>query len=199
MTDTQDAEEGARQSAFRAGYRTGFGDGFEAADKVHEAAADATKDKVEAKKAGSDKPAEDKSDGGEDEGAKKRNGSKPPLYKRPLVVLVAIAVVIAAIVAATLFFLHARSHETTDDAFVDGQASQIAAQAAGRVTALHIVDNQQVKRGDPLVDIDAADVQAKVDQAQAGLLTAQGQREQAVAQVAGQQAGAAQDCRAARG
>jgi len=106
--------------------------------------------------------------------------------------------VVAAIVAGTLFFLHARRHETTDDAFVDGQASQIAAQAAGRVTALHVVDNQAVKAGDPLLEIDAADIQARVDQAQARVLTAESQRDQAAAQVAGQRANAAQAAATAR-
>jgi membrane fusion protein (multidrug efflux system) len=188
MTAIEDAEDGARQSAFRSGYRTGFGDGFQAADHVHDAAQDGKAPKADPHEG---KPA----DGDEKD---KKDDGKPPLYKRPLVVLVVLVVLIAAIVAGTLFFMHSRSHATTDDAFVDGQASQIAAQAAGRVVRLYVKDNQPVARGEPLVDIDAADIQARVDQARAGVLTAESQRDQAAAQVAGQKANVAQAQAAAR-
>src|SRR5205823_5216294 len=128
--------------------RTGFGDGFEAADKVH----DAAKDKAAAKPGDAgDAPAAPGGGDAAGEDAKKDDG-KPPLYKRPLVVLVAIVVIVGLVVAGVLFFMHSRSREVTDDAFVDGQASQMAAQAAGRVVRLYVTDNQQVKQGDPLVD-----------------------------------------------
>ena len=202
----EDTEEGARQSAFRAGYRTGFGDGFEAADKVHEAtdkkekADDRKPDDADAKDAKSeDKDAEkkdEKKDGKDSKDAK--DDGKPPLWKRPLFVLVALVVVIALIVIGTIVLIDSRRHETTDDAFVDGATSQIAAQAAGRVTKLYVADNQEVHRGDPLVDIDTADIQAKVDQAKAGVLTAQSQAQQAAAQVEGQRAAAAQAAATAR-
>jgi len=199
----EDAEEGARQSAFRAGYRTGFGDGFEAADKAHEATrrkdaggkpADATSGP-----AGDGKPEEAGRTGGDkDKDAKKDDDGKPPLWKRPAVVLVAIVVVIAIIVAGTIFLIDSRHHETTDDAFIDGNASQIAAQAAGRVSRLYVDDNQVVHRGDVLVDIDTADIDAKVAQAQAGVLTAQSQVQTAQAQVEGQKANEAQAAATAR-
>jgi membrane fusion protein (multidrug efflux system) len=198
----EDAEEGARQSAFRAGYRTGFGDGFEAADKVHEAtkkkdADEKTKD-GEKKPDGQDdkKPADDKD--AKDADRKKDDDGKPPLWQRPVVVLVAIVVVIALIVAGTIFLIDSRRHETTDDAFIDGNASQVSAQAAGRVTHLYVDDNQVVHRGEPLVDIDTADIDAKVAQAQAGVLTAQSQVQTAQAQVEGQKANAAQAAATAR-
>jgi membrane fusion protein (multidrug efflux system) len=203
----EDAEEGARQSAFRAGYRTGFGDGFEAADKVHEASKDKD-EKDDGKKPDDDKKnpkgddrdgkKDDTKDGDKKDDPDKKNDRKPPLWKRPLFVLVAIVVVIALIVIGTIVLIDNSHHETTDDAFIDGNASQIAAQAAGRVTRLYVNDNQFVHRGDPLVDIDAADVTAKVDQAKAGVLTAQSQADQAVAQVEGQKANAAQAAATAR-
>lgn len=203
----EDAEEGARQSAFRAGYRTGFGDGFEAADKVHEATkkkdagdkpADASKDAKP--DAGKDaRPDADKKDGdGKDGDKKKDDDGKPPLWKRPVVVLVVIVVVVTLLVVGTIFFIDSRRHETTDDAFIDGNTSQIAAQAAGRVTRLYVDDNQAVHRGDVLVDIDTADIDAKVAQARAGVLTAQSQVTTAQAQVEGQKANAAQAAATAR-
>jgi membrane fusion protein (multidrug efflux system) len=100
--------------------------------------------------------------------------------------------VIALIIAGLLFWRHSSRHETTDDAFIDGQASRIAAQAAGRVTQLHVTDNQEVKAGDPLIEIDSSDVQARVDQARAQLATAESQVEQAEAQADSVRANAAQ-------
>ena len=207
----EDAEEGARQSAFRAGYRTGFGDGFDAADKVHEASRqkDDQKDDESGDKKQDDgkdgKPGDDKKDAkpddkhGDKKDAKdKKDDGKPPLWKRPAFVLVAIVVVIALIVIGTIALIDSRHHETTDDAFIDGNASQIAAQAAGRVSRLYVNDNQFVHRGDPLVDIATADIDAKVDQAKAGVLTAQSQAQQAIAQVEGQKANAAQAAATAR-
>ena len=196
MTEAQDAEEAARQSAFRAGYRTGFGDGFEAADKVHDAAKDAPAGDAKKPDEAGPGDAAKKDDGKQAEDTKDDGG--PPLYRRPLVVLVVIVAVIAAIVVATLFFVRSREREVTDDAFVDGQASQIAAQAAGRVTRLLVTDNQQVRRGELLLEIDSSDLQAKVDQAQAGVLTAESRRDQAAAQVAGQKANAVQAAAGAR-
>ena len=206
----EDAEEGARQSAFRAGYRTGFGDGFDAADKVHEASKQKD-DKSGDKKKDDDKDAksDDKKDGkseakdgkdgnNKDDKDKKDDDGKPPLWKRPAFVLAAIVVVIALIVVGTIALIDSRHHETTDDAFIDGNASQIAAQAAGRVSHLYVNDNQFVHRGDPLVDIATADIDAKVDQAKAGVLTAQSQAQQAIAQVEGQKANAAQAAATAR-
>jgi membrane fusion protein (multidrug efflux system) len=206
----EDAEEGARQSAFRTGYRTGFADGFDAADRVHEASRqkpdrDAGKDQDgksgDGEKDAPARPGDDKNKDEDDKekgdkDAKDKDGKDkpkgPPLWKRPGVVLVVIVLAIAAIVGLTLFILHSRSHESTDDAFIDGNASQIAAQTAGRVAALHVNDNQEVKAGDPLLDIDTADVQARVDQSKAEVLAAQGQAAQAKAAVETQKANAAQ-------
>ena len=201
----EDAEEGARQSAFRSGYRTGFGDGFEAADKVHEASkdkddkdGDKKDDKKDPKADDKDGKKDDGKDGNDKDDKDKKDDGKPPLWKRPLFVLIAIVVIIALIVIGTIVLIDSSHHETTDDAFIDGNASQNAAQAAGRVTRLYVNDNQFVHRGDPLVDIDAADVTAKVDQAKAGVLTAQSQADQAVAQVEGQKANASQAAATAR-
>jgi membrane fusion protein, multidrug efflux system len=208
----EDAEEGAaRQSAFRAGYRTGFGDGFAAADRVHEASrqkddrsggeqgADKKDPKPGDKDAGGDaRTADGKQGDDKDEKKAAEDDGKPPLWKQPLFVLIALVAVIAIIVVATIFFIDSRRHETTDDAFIDGNATQVAAQAAGRVTRLYVTDNQEVHRGDALVDIDPADVAAKVDQAKAGVLTAQSQARQAEAQVEGQKANAAQAAANAR-
>jgi hypothetical protein len=76
---------------------------------------------------------------------------------------------VAAILVAggVLYRLHARHDESTDDAFVDGNTTQMAPQVAGRVTVLRFTDNQHVTAGQKLVLIDPRDFQVRLDQAEA--------------------------------
>jgi membrane fusion protein (multidrug efflux system) len=85
-------------------------------------------------------------------------------FQRPGVVVAAAIALIIGIVYAALAMFHSFTHESTDDAFIDSHIIAIAPKIAGRVTAVRVNDNQQVKRGDPLVDIDPADAEALVAQ-----------------------------------
>jgi membrane fusion protein (multidrug efflux system) len=67
------------------------------------------------------------------------------------------------------YWLYARSHESTDDAFIDGHVTQISPKASGYVAKVYVNDNQLVKAGDLLVEIDGRDYQAQLQQAQAAL------------------------------
>ncbi len=200
---------------YRHGYREGFRDGFGEADRhAREASDDAKKSGDDAKK-GDDgrrtddeegrseegrrrqgKDAKGKDDKGKDDKGKDDKGKdgkpKKPLYKRPGVVAIALLVLLALIIAAIVFWRHSEHHETTDDAFIDGYTSQVAAQAAGRVLKLYVTDNQHVAAGQPLVDIDARDVEARLAQARGQLAASEGQYEQAQAQVPVQRANAAE-------
>ena len=92
---------------------------------------------------------------------------------RTLVIFVA-ALVIAA-VGGLLYWLHARHYEDTDDAQVDGNLSPIGTRVDGTVVKVYVQNNQMVKVGDPLVDLDPRDIQVKLDQVQAQLAQARGQ------------------------
>ncbi|MDB5819187.1 MAG: Multidrug export protein EmrA [Rhizobacter sp.] len=141
---------------------------------------------------GADKKDTDKKEDEKDDGKHDEKKDEKPLYKRPVVVLAVLVVLFALLIAAILFWRHSKHHESTDDAFIDGRASAISAQAPGRVARLYVTDNQLVKAGDPLVDIDPRDIQARVDQARAQLVTAESQLGQALAQVEMQRASATQ-------
>ena len=56
--------------------------------------------------------------------------------------------------------------ETTDDAYVGGDVTPIAPHVAGFVQQILVRDNQFVRAGQPLVRLDARDVQASLDHAQ---------------------------------
>jgi membrane fusion protein (multidrug efflux system) len=85
-------------------------------------------------------------------------------------------IVLAVIgLAGFLFWWHSRQFETTDDAQVDGHLNPISARVDGTITKVYVDDNQVVKAGDPLVDLDPRDFQVAVDQAEAQLAQARTQ------------------------
>ncbi len=134
-----------------------------------------------------DKKAGAKQDGGGQDGDEH---AKPPMSRRKKLLYWAIGLLIlaAVITAGVLYWLHARNYETTDDAFIDGYISQVAAQVSGRVTRIAFDDNQQVKAGQVLVELDPRDFQVRLDQANAQRTQAAAQLDQAQAQLGLQQA-----------
>src|SRR5260370_35934273 len=82
--------------------------------------------------------------------------------------------------AGFFYWLHARHFEDTDDAQVDGNITAVSARVPGTVTAVHVEDNQQLKEGDLLVELDPADLQVALAQARAAVA-------QAVAQLKAEQ------------
>jgi membrane fusion protein (multidrug efflux system) len=93
----------------------------------------------------------------------------------------------AAAVGAFVWWREARRWETTDDAFIDVHMVHIAPQVAGRVAHVLVKDNQLVKQGELLVQIDPADLKAKLDQALANEANAAASLTEAKAQRAVQQ------------
>src|SRR5499427_3829226 len=80
----------------------------------------------------------------------------------------------AGLVAIALgLYLYFHNRETTDDAQVDGHITPIASKVYGRVGKVLVKDNQKVKAGQILVQIDDADYRAAVDQARAALALAE--------------------------
>jgi len=84
-------------------------------------------------------------------------------------------VLVIAAVGALLWWLHSRQYEDTDDAQIDGHISQIGPRIAGYVKAVNVEDNQEVKPGQILVEIDPRDYQVALDRARAELADSQAQ------------------------
>ena len=63
--------------------------------------------------------------------------------------------------------------QTTDDAYVRADLTRLSSRVAGEILVVAVNDFQRVKAGDLLVQIDPADYQAQVDQADAGVIGAQ--------------------------
>ncbi|QCP49967.1 HlyD family efflux transporter periplasmic adaptor subunit [Trinickia violacea] len=94
----------------------------------------------------------------------KSNGKR----KRMMTLLV-IVILIAAVAYGLYYFLDARFHEDTDDAYVNGNVVQITPQVTGTVIAVNADDTQTVKEGAPLVVLDGADARITLQQAEANL------------------------------
>ncbi len=69
------------------------------------------------------------------------------------------------------YFVEGRFLVSTDDAYVGANTSIIAAKAMGHLTAVPVVDNQVVHKGDLLASIDDGDYQNAVDAAKARIAT----------------------------
>jgi len=62
-----------------------------------------------------------------------------------------------------------KTHVSTDDAFIEGNIHTIAARIDGNVRTVTVTDNQRVKRGDLLVELDPADYRSRAEAARASL------------------------------
>ena len=111
------------------------------------------------------------------------NTTTRPVYKRPAFLIGAVIVLLVVAIFGIRYWLYARSHETTDDAFVDGHIIQVSTKASGYVARIYVTDNQQVNAGDLLAELDARDYEAKVTQAKAALDAGLAQQHQAQTQV----------------
>jgi membrane fusion protein (multidrug efflux system) len=67
------------------------------------------------------------------------------------------------------YVAYALSSESTDDAFIEAHVTPISPKVAGQVVAVPVNDNQDVKEGNLLVEIDPRDYEARLVQARAAL------------------------------
>ena len=78
------------------------------------------------------------------------------------------AALLAAAAAAT-YYLYFRNYETTDDAYLEGHVIAISPNVAGTVVKVHFTDNQEVRSGELLVEIDPRPYAVRLAQAQADI------------------------------
>ena len=79
-------------------------------------------------------------------------------------------VVLAGVVfGGTMLWGYLESYEDTDDAQVDGDIYAITSRIGGSIKAVYVQDNQQVKAGQLLVELDPSDYRVSVEQAKAAV------------------------------
>jgi membrane fusion protein, multidrug efflux system len=101
--------------------------------------------------------------------------------RRTTLLLVAIMLVLGG--GGLFAWFHLATRESTDDAQVDGHIISVAPRVPGTVTAVHVLDNQWVKAGDPLLKLDPRDYQLALERAQAELADAVAAAKEAAAAV----------------
>jgi membrane fusion protein (multidrug efflux system) len=105
-------------------------------------------------------------------------------HKRLVIFLIGGILVAATIAVGLWYYVYSLSHVWTDDAFIDGHIIAISPRVPGKVIKVLIVDNQFVKAGDVLAEIDPRDFEVRVAQARAAVEAAESQRKTAETNVA---------------
>jgi len=85
----------------------------------------------------------------------------------------------AVIGAGGIWYVTHHGLENTDNAQIDGDVVSVPARVGGVVTKISFADNQRVKTGDLLAELDSAPAQARLAEAEANLFAAQAQADAA--------------------
>lgn len=91
-------------------------------------------------------------------------------------------VIVVGVLVALLFWWRSTFTEDTDDAQINGHLIQISSRIAGQVIKVDVDENQKVKAGDEIAQLDPRDFQVAVENAEAALASAKANA--AAAQVA---------------
>src|SRR5580698_10408500 len=83
--------------------------------------------------------------------------------------LLGIGVVIGSAAYGAYYITYGQYHESTDDAYVNGNLVELTPQVTGTVNAVNADDTQIVKAGDPVVTLDPADSRIVLLNAEAAL------------------------------
>lgn len=115
----------------------------------------------------------------------KTEATPPPKrwYRRPLPLGAAGLGLLVILAAGVGYYVHALSYESTDDAFIEGHIIPISPKVAGQVATVHVDDNQEVKEGTLLAELDPRDFAARLAQARGNLAAAIARHEGAVIDV----------------
>lgn len=91
------------------------------------------------------------------------------MAEHPIKLLVFLIILAGAAYGGVRLWNYWDSYESTDDAQIDGDIYAITSRIAGTIKAVHVEDNQAVKAGDLLVELDPAVYDVALSQAKAAL------------------------------
>ncbi len=107
----------------------------------------------------------------QDQKQDQKQGEDNPRQKsrRRFIIILVVAVLLVGVL---LFYWHSTFFEDTDDAQVNGHLLQISSRIAGTVVSVPVNENQPVKAGEVIVELDPKDYQTTVQQDEANLAAA---------------------------
>ena len=91
------------------------------------------------------------------------------LREHPIKFFLLALFLVGAAIAGVRFWNYLDSYESTDDAQIDGDIYAVTSRIAGTIKAVYVEDNQQVKAGQLLVELDPRDYEVALSQAGAAL------------------------------
>jgi membrane fusion protein, multidrug efflux system len=97
------------------------------------------------------------------------------LREHPVKALILFIVLVAAAIGAYMVWQYMQTYEATDDAQIDGHLNAVSTRVAGTVIGVYVVENQPVKAGQLMVELDPRDYKVALDRAQANVAQAQAQ------------------------
>ena len=84
-------------------------------------------------------------------------------------IVISLVIIAGALICACLVYENLKINPRTEDAQVRANVVGISPQVGGAIVAIHVKDNQLVKKGDLLFELDARPYQAEVEKARAQL------------------------------
>ncbi len=99
--------------------------------------------------------------------------------RKQKVVKILAGIVAVGLLAGGFYIISGLDRETTDDAYIEGRIHSVAPKISGTVLKVNVEDNQLVKKGEPLVEIDPLDYRLREKEAAANLAVRQATLEQA--------------------
>jgi membrane fusion protein (multidrug efflux system) len=88
-------------------------------------------------------------------------------------IILGIVLIVLVVAGYFVYQTYFADRESTDDAQIDGHINPIAAKVSGHVVSINVQDNQFVKAGTVIVQIDATDYKVALEKARADLTAAE--------------------------
>ena len=101
--------------------------------------------------------------------------------KRVFLTLAVALLYAVGVIVGLRYLVNSAAYQSTDDAFIDGHIIPVSAKVAGSVQTVYVVDNQTVKKGDLVAELDSRDFDAATRQKAAALQSSKAQAEAAQA------------------
>jgi membrane fusion protein, multidrug efflux system len=98
--------------------------------------------------------------------------AQPPSKRRRGMTVLGAVAILGGVLYGGYWLLYARHYQSTDDSYVDGDLVQITSEVPGNVMVLSADDTQGVERGQTLLELDPADAQVAMSDAEARLARA---------------------------
>jgi len=94
---------------------------------------------------------------------------KPAINKRKKALLILLIIIIVGGWFGLRMFIKSKTHVETDNAFIEARVVPVSSKVSGTVARVLVKDNQFVKQGELLLEIDQNDYLLQVSQASAGV------------------------------